>query len=102
MNLNSGINPELILLHFGSAFCSGKNQPLKKVIKIYKKRFLIYVYYIMDKFSKLLEYQLLEIQDNLKTIFMIQKIIHFGPAFCSGKNQPLKKVIKIYKKRFLI
>ena len=49
-----------------------------------------------------LEYQLLEIQDNFKTIFMIQKIIHFGPAFCSGKNQPLKKVIKIYKERFLI
>ena len=29
----------------------------------------------MDKFSKLTEYQLLEIQDDLKTIFMIKKII---------------------------
>ena len=27
----------------------------------------------MDKFSKLTEYQLLEIQDDLKTIFMIKK-----------------------------
>ena len=29
----------------------------------------------MDKFSKLTEYQLLEIQDDLKTIFMIKKNI---------------------------
>ena len=29
----------------------------------------------MDKFSKLTEYQLLEIQDDLKTILMIKKII---------------------------
>ena len=27
----------------------------------------------MDKFSKLTEYQLLEIQDDIKTIFMIKK-----------------------------
>jgi len=39
MNLNSGINPVLILLVFGPAFCSGKNQRLKKVIKILKKDF---------------------------------------------------------------
>jgi hypothetical protein len=39
MNLNSGINPALILLHFGPAFCCGKNPQLKKVIKILKENF---------------------------------------------------------------
>ena len=39
MNLNSGINPVLILLVFGVDFCFGKNPQLKKVIKILKKDF---------------------------------------------------------------
>jgi hypothetical protein len=38
MNLNSAINPVLIPLHFGPVFCSGKNQALKKVTNISKKK----------------------------------------------------------------
>jgi hypothetical protein len=36
MSLNSGINPELILLHFGVDFYYGRNQALKKVMNILK------------------------------------------------------------------
>ena len=39
MNLNSGINPELIQLHFGPAFCFGINQALKKVTRTLKNDF---------------------------------------------------------------
>jgi hypothetical protein len=39
MNLNSGINPVLILLHSGLYIYYGINQPLKKVIKILKENF---------------------------------------------------------------
>jgi hypothetical protein len=36
MSLNSGINPELILLLFGVDFYYGRNQQLKKVMNILK------------------------------------------------------------------
>jgi hypothetical protein len=35
--------------------------------------FYIYIYYRMDVFSKLKEYKSLELQEDLKTIFMIKK-----------------------------
>ena len=39
MNLNSGINPELILLHFGLYIYFGINQALKKVTRTLKNDF---------------------------------------------------------------
>jgi hypothetical protein len=49
----------------------------------------------MDKFSKLTEYQLLEIQDDLKTIFMIKKNNYIRDL----DNDEIEE-IKYYKRLF--
>ena len=49
----------------------------------------------MDKFSKLTEYQLLEIQDDLKTIFMIKKNNYIGDL-----DKDEIEEIKYYKRLF--
>ena len=49
----------------------------------------------MDQFSKLTEYQLLEIQDDLKTIFMIKKNNYIRDL----DNDEIEE-IKYYKRLF--
>jgi hypothetical protein len=49
----------------------------------------------MDKFSKLTEYQLLEIQDDLKTIFMIKK-----NNYINDLDDEEIEEIKYYKRLF--
>ena len=49
----------------------------------------------MDKFSKLTEYQLLEIQDDLKTILMIKKNNYIGDL-----DKDEIEEIKYYKRLF--
>ena len=52
----------------------------------------------MDKFSKLTEYQLLEIQDDLKTIFMIKKNNYIRDL----DNDEIEEIniINIYSKKY--
>ena len=73
MNLNSGINPVLILLVFGVDFCFGKNQPLNKVMRILKKISNIIILYILKRFSNLKSYQLIDIQNTIQDIYHLKR-----------------------------
>ena len=51
----------------------------------------------MDKFSKLTEYQLLEIQDDLKTILMIKKN-NYIQDLDNDKIEEIKYYKRLFKK----